>query len=137
MQFLKLYFSKINYERTSVVEPENMEPNFERDAKYFVNSDNKNIFKIVINQKVNVDDFYKANVELTGIIEFDYKNEEEKVMKLRNAFAIMIPYIRSELTLITSQPGITPVMMPLIQLKKIDKDINMDNIFDSFVDDSN
>ncbi len=135
MEFLKLYFSKINYERLEIEEPVNMQPSFDRNVKYFANSENKSIFKVVINQDVVINDFYKASVELTSIVEFEYKNENEKVLKLRNVFALMMPYIRSEVILLTSQPGIKPVEMPLVHIKDKDKELNKSNVFSCFVDD--
>ncbi len=37
----------------------------------------------------------------------------------QNTIAIMFPYIRSQLTLLTSQPGCTPLVLPVLNINKL------------------
>ncbi len=49
---------------------------------------------------------------------FEYEAEtyemEENIVKT-NTVAIMFPFIRSQVTLLTTQPGMTPIVLPPIQ----------------------
>lgn len=40
-------------------------------------------------------------------------------LKMNNTISILFPYIRSEVTLLTSQPEITPVIIPPININKL------------------
>ncbi len=42
----------------------------------------------------------------------------------RNTVAIMFPFIRSEITLLTSQPGMAPVVIPALNINKLLNDMN-------------
>ncbi len=46
----------------------------------------------------------------------DYSKEQEIVE--HNTVAIMFPYLRTQATLLTSQPGMAPVVLPLINTNK-------------------
>ncbi len=46
----------------------------------------------------------------------DYSSEQEIIE--HNTVAIMFPYLRSQATLLTSQPGMAPVVLPLINTNK-------------------
>ena len=40
----------------------------------------------------------------------------KKSLIQKNAVAIMMPYVRSQLTLLTSQPGVDPIVMPPLNI---------------------
>lgn len=43
-----------------------------------------------------------------------------------NAVAIMFPFIRSEITLLTSQPGMSPIVIPALNINKLLDDAKLD-----------
>ena len=61
---------------------------------------------------MNDSDFHIV-IELCGRFSLDCNNDllRESIMN-KNTVSILFPYLRSELTLITSQPGIEPIVMP-------------------------
>ena len=46
-----------------------------------------------------------------------YENEEEIIKS--NTVAIMFPFIRSQVTLLTTQPGMTPIVLPPINTTRM------------------
>lgn len=66
----------------------------------------------------------KSDISLNVIAEADFIFnsptilDEEKIIK-QNAVAIMFPFVRSQITLMTSQPGMTPIVLPTINTAKL------------------
>ena len=63
------------------------------------------------------------SVELVGT--FAFSNSENVNKNLydnlinKNAIAILFPYLRSQVTLITSQPNMTPIILPPININTL------------------
>ena len=58
-------------------------------------------------------------ISLRGIFSFNQEidSDERRDFIKSNAVAIMMPYVRSELTLLTSQPGVDPIVLPLFNVQ--------------------
>lgn len=63
-------------------------------------------------------DEYDVGVQLTGYFEFDGECEEKLRNELlqKNAAAILFPYLRAQLTLLTTQPETEPIIMPVFNI---------------------
>ena len=59
--------------------------------------------------------------ELVGIFSMDDKTDLSIGKLKTNAVAIMFPYLRSQVTLWTSQPMMSPIVLPPININKIFK----------------
>jgi len=55
-------------------------------------------------------DEYNFEVQASGF--FSYEGTAEDTTIQQNAVAIVMPYIRSEVSLLTAQPGVEPVVLP-------------------------
>lgn len=75
---------------------------------------------VLINDENNA---LKLSVELVGT--FAFSNSENVNKNLydnlinKNAIAILFPYLRSQVTLITSQPNMTPIILPPININTL------------------
>ena len=49
---------------------------------------------------------------------FSVKEWREEAIRNANTVAIKFPFIRSQVTLLTSQPGMTPIVLPAINTQK-------------------
>lgn len=92
--------------------------------------------KITISQKQN-EDIYKVTLSLTGIKEKEYSlaidlsgyfsfderetldEEFKKTLINQNAVAIIMPYMRSQVSLITAQPEVDCVVLPPFNIIKM------------------
>lgn len=53
------------------------------------------------------------------VYEVETYEKEESIIKT-NTVAIMFPFIRSQVTLLTTQPGMTPIVLPPINTTKFE-----------------
>lgn len=60
-------------------------------------------------------------VIVSGIFEFraELKDEQKQIIILKNTMAILFPYLRSQVTLMTSQPDVEPVVLPVININSL------------------
>lgn len=110
LKMSNLYFSKCSFERAPVI----------ADGKYSIN----------LEKKINKLEQHKYIVSITTIItksdvklevianaQFIFNSEDsamEDAIIDENTVAIMFPFIRSQVTLMTSQPGMSPIVLPPI-----------------------
>lgn len=71
---------------------------------------------------------YTATVQISGYCDFDTALPEEadtQTLLKENVLAILFPYIRSQMTLLTAQPEVEPIVWPVMNilemLKKADE----------------
>ena len=62
---------------------------------------------------------YVATVKMTGYFLIDEDNPQKDVLLQKNGMAIIFPFARSQMTLLTSQPETMPVVMPVVDINKI------------------
>ncbi|MCD4745939.1 MAG: protein-export chaperone SecB [Bacteroidales bacterium] len=78
------------------------------EPKVFYPKDNEKIFKIIMDISLHCEKFFDLNLVGIGIFEFDSKFKDEGLKKNfvnANAPAIMFPYIRAFVTILTSNIG--------------------------------
>lgn len=62
------------------------------------------------------DEIFDLNVEVVGV--FGVSEKELEQLK-PNAVAIMFPFLRSQISLLTTQPDMIPVVLPAININKL------------------
>ncbi len=75
-----------------------------------------------LNVKLAVRACLKEHFDLNVVVsaKFSVSGEGTKPdMFVKNAIAIMFPYIRSEITLLTSQPNLKPIMIPPVNINSL------------------
>lgn len=74
------------------------------------------ILTISLSSYIMAKDSFELNVTLVGQFVLD----AGMVDKLKaNAVAVMFPYLRSQVTLLTTQPNILPIVLPTININKL------------------
>lgn len=116
LSLIDLKFEHFNFKRLGKDETESIE--FEPKFILKQNKDSKDIYMISIKAICQQKNNFSIEIELTGIFKVEFQNKEEFEILVNNAVAIMMPYIRSEISLITSQPGMKPIIIPVINLSK-------------------
>lgn len=73
---------------------------------------------------VNIDskDFYVTVIANAKFIYEAESYEQEAVIIKKNTIAIMFPFVRSQISLLTTQPGMMPVVLPPINTAKFDEE---------------
>ena len=75
---------------------------------------NRKHYRTTLKFTLNKEDEYIVNVTAIGIFEFigNVDEETKKDLIQKNSVSIMMPYVRSEISLITAQPGVETVVLP-------------------------
>ena len=115
LQMKNFCFSKFSFVRDKVIK--NGELN--ADIKKNIIPIGKHEYNVILTTTIEKDDM---NIELVAEAQFLYESEdysrEESIINI-NTVAIMFPFIRSQVTLLTSQPGMVPIILPPINTQKL------------------
>ena len=121
MRLVKLMFDQIHFERRGDHSEHELKTHIrikigeKQNAPYIVNLE-------IEGEK---EDEYFFSMRLIGLFEFNSTDMEDTTKRLllsRNAVAILMPYMRSQVSLLTAQPNLTPVVLPVFNINKmIDK----------------
>ena len=116
----QLVFDKVSFERQG-------EKN-ENDTKFQIKTEvgkltGEELYKVSLAIKADKKGEYIVEIQITGIFAFEegngFDNEQKQVLINKNAIAILMPYIRSEMSLITAQPGVECVVLPPFNINKM------------------
>ena len=107
-----LYFSECSISRTGTIEEEKLDKHLNKSINTLSNG--KTVVELTFNiTKPNNDLLVK--VVANGVFSIDNPESDfsQDILK-NNTVAIMFPFIRSQVSLLTTQPGMTPVIIPPI-----------------------
>ena len=64
-------------------------------------------------------------IVVSGIFDFnsELKDEQKQIIITKNTMAILFPYLRAQVTLMTSQPDVEPVVLPAININSLLKNL--------------
>ena len=111
LQLDKLVFDEINFKRLGFSSDKKLELKIKSNISQREKDD---IYKVTLSIEGNKPEEYIFEISLTGyfIIVGEVQDELKKVLIRNNAIAILMPYLRSEVSLLTAQPGVDPVVLP-------------------------
>lgn len=118
----KLVFEKIEFKRNGMKNENEIEFNLQ----VFINKkQGEEIYKVTLILTGNKEKEYVLEIALSGYFSFDSSedlDEETKgAMINQNTVAILMPYMRSQVSLITAQPEVDCVVLPPLNIVKIMK----------------
>ena len=97
--------------------------------EYAERKDNKNIIRVQVSTKIT-DNEEKLELNLDTVAFFKLDNQGEKISEQtaeqilkKNTVAIMFPFIRSQVSILTTQPGMIPIVMPPININALVDDM--------------
>ena len=108
------YFSNCSFIRGAIVEDGEFNMNLQKEISSIGNHE----YRVVLITSVEKEDM---KLELIAQADFLYESDDysrEEAIINANTVAIMFPFIRSQVTLLTSQPGMTPIVLPAINTQK-------------------
>ena len=121
LQMNELYFSKYDFIQTREDNDTEYETSFQ--IEYAVNNQDASKFRIKINTRVkNKTESVLLNLETIGVFTVDKEGVNDDIgdhlIKV-NTVAIMFPFIRSQISLLTTQPGLEPILLPPININAL------------------
>lgn len=110
----ELFFKEISFVRKqNTLDTENGKIEFE--VKPIIERDN---LKVNLISDIFADEFFSLHIELYG--KFSVQGDDILLESLLpNAIAIMFPFLRSQVTLISSQPNFEAIVIPAININKL------------------
>ena len=115
----KIVFDKIEFERKGF-QNEN-EISFEVEVQIGVNKEN--MYKVTLVLKGTKEAEYDFVISLSGFFTFetsgDLTENQKQSLINTNAVAILMPYLRSEVSLLTAQPNMDCVVLPVFNINKM------------------
>ena len=116
----KLVFDKIDFKRVGFKNNNELELNFQSNIAQKQGTD---IYRITLILGGNKPDEYSFEISLTGFFVIEESRDITPELKndlvSRNAIAILMPYLRSEVSLLTAQPGMECVVLPAFNINKM------------------
>lgn len=121
LKLYRMFFNKIEFDRIGI-RNEN-QPNFELQASVAENEEG--LFKVEVVLIGEKKDEYKIRIVLDGIFGFISDGTFDAKLKNRliqtNAVAILLPYLRSEVSILTAQPDTESVVLPPLNVNELFK----------------
>ena len=116
----KLVFEKIEFTRKGFKNEQ--EPVFKINAT-INKKQNEEIYKVLLTLIGDKQDEYSLEISLAGFFSFDSNTDLTETQRTdiisKNAIAIIMPYLRSEVSLLTAQPEVDCVTLPPFNVNKI------------------
>jgi len=116
----KLVFDKIEFKRLGFANENELE--YELESSIAQRKED-NIYRVTLSLKGKKPEEYIFEISLVGFfaMEADETISEEMREKLvtRNTVAILMPYLRSEVSLLTAQPEMECVTLPVFNINRI------------------
>ncbi len=115
LQLKNLYFSKISFVRDATL-PHKFRTKFSTQFKEISTSE----IEVRLICKIMSDTEFTLDIELVGCFENSEADQEKKdeINKVNTVF-IMFPYLRSEISLVTAQPGFPTIDLPVININAL------------------
>ena len=120
LKLKRIYFNDLTFSREDV-EKSNIDVEVEK------NQSTDNEYEITLNLSIaNSEEKYTVNVSIVGVFEFSENADEvtKNIIIEKNTISILFPYVRSQVTLLTSQPDIKPMIIPPLNINNLIKNIN-------------
>ena len=118
IQMLDLYFSKYSFNQVRGKEDTDYTTSFK--IEYAINSSDTTKVKVTIDTTVaNSSETIKLDLQAVGIFQIDNNDIDEETydhLIKTNTVAIIFPFIRSQVSLLTTQPNMKPIIIPPINI---------------------
>ncbi len=113
----KLVFDRIEFDRKGFKNTQELK--FELQVQ--IGLDEDDLYKVTLVLNGTKQDEYNVVISLSGFFKVEGQVEDKIVQDLinKNAVAILMPYLRSELTLLTAQPDTDSVVLPPFNINKM------------------
>lgn len=116
----KVVFDKIEFTRLGFKNDEEFELEIQSNISQRQNPD---IFKVTLILKGKKAEEYTLEISISGFFTIDSSTELSKSVEntliTKNSVAILMPYLRSQLSLLTAQPEVDCVVMPVFNINNM------------------
>lgn len=122
LEMKKIYFDRIDYRR-DVIDPHelNYQINFKREI--CKHDDDTYTVSLLCNIAESKNQSIELHIRIVGYFRCVCDDENmRKTLVKKNTVAILFPYLRSHITLVTTQPDMPPIVLPPMNVAEMFKD---------------
>ena len=121
LQLQKMVFEKIEFNRIGF-KNENP-PKFNIESNFMQSTNDSNLFKVELLMKCLKEEEYNFEIKLVGFFSFSSYDEidesDRDILISRNSVAILMPYMRSQISLLTAQPETDCIVLPPFNINEL------------------
>lgn len=125
LKLTHIVFDEINFKRLGFSTKNNNESQIGIAAHKEKISEGK--YQVSLSLKATKEREYEAVVTITGYCEIDEDTPYKDKILSENAVAILFPYVRAQMTLLTAQPETEPLIIPAVNVSALIKQANENN----------
>ncbi|MCI8483405.1 MAG: Preprotein translocase subunit SecB [Lachnospiraceae bacterium] len=116
----QIVFDKIEFKRLGFSSEKELELGIQSKI---MQKEDEDVYRVTLELTGNKPEEYVFEISLTGFFMIESENgltEEMKNMLItKNSISILMPYLRSEVSLLTAQPGVECVVLPAFNISKM------------------
>ena len=120
----KMFFPKIEYFREENFQKTDYTIQFNREIKK--TEENPQKYRVVLEADIkDKNGRMELSIEIVGIFTSDYNEQDADLVKSiiqDNTTAILFPYLRSQISLVTTQPEFSPIILPPMNIVEMFKE---------------
>ena len=109
--FNSITFERIGFRNDSQELPTSFSVNVEKQGE--------NNYIVTLDVNVEKKGEFKTDISISGYCEIDDNHPQLDTILRVNAPAILFPYVRAQLSLLTAQPEMRPIVLPVVNFQKI------------------
>lgn len=122
LQIPHVVFDEINFKRIGFKGNSNDDGNdLEFEFQSNVAKSDDGFYRVTLSSGVKKPEEYEVFVKVTGFCQINENDPNKDILLSENAVSILFPYIRAELSLITAQPGMEPIVLPVLNISAMMK----------------
>lgn len=96
-------------------------PKADIKVAFGVKQDGENSHRVTMEVTATRKNEFTASVRITGYFTISDRDPMRDVLLNQNALAIIFPFVRSQMSLLTTQPETTPIILPVINIAEMIK----------------
>ncbi|MCI8741799.1 MAG: Preprotein translocase subunit SecB [Lachnospiraceae bacterium] len=116
----KIMFDKIEFRRVGTSSDKELELEIQSGI---ARRQDAEIYRVTLVLKGNKPEEYLFEISLSGFFSIEESDELTESLRealvSKNAVAILMPYLRSQVSLLTAQPGVDCVVLPVFNINKM------------------
>ncbi|SHM76980.1 Preprotein translocase subunit SecB [Anaerosporobacter mobilis DSM 15930] len=121
----KLVFDNISFNRIDFKSDKDITFNFEIQygKNKSVENENSDAYRVTLKSTGCKEGEYTISISISGFFSFkideEIPEEVKEALISKNAVTILMPYLRSQISLLTAQPGVDSVVLPPLNINKL------------------
>lgn len=112
-------FNVIHFQRIGFRQEQANNSDLPLQVKVNVQKTSANNYIVTLGLDVEKEKEYTASVSISGYCEIDDNADKRDAILQVNAPAILFPYARAQLSLLTAQPETEPIVLPVVNFQKL------------------